>query len=85
MQDLRKLSCIFKYSKSEYERSGRYNTDVSLLLEKSQQKNNESEETFGDDYEKGSSNTEKKTKFIKSSKVRIYRYRQWRNGERRGP
>ncbi|CAB4005122.1 PDZ domain-containing 8-like, partial [Paramuricea clavata] len=55
-------------SKSEYEKSGRYNTDVSLLLEKSQQKSNESEETFGDDYEKGSSNTEKKTKFIKSSK-----------------
>jgi hypothetical protein len=69
-----KLSCnFFHHSKSEYEKSGKFNAEVPpsspIFLEKTQQRNNECEETFIGDYEKGSNNFEKKTRLMKSSKV----------------
>ncbi|XP_028405237.1 PDZ domain-containing protein 8-like [Dendronephthya gigantea] len=60
-------------SKNEHEKkSGRSNAEVSqsnaFILEKTQQKNGDSEETFGDDYEKASNHSGKKTKTVRSCK-----------------
>ena len=61
------------HSKNEHENSGRNNAEVissnPISLEKPQQKNNESDETCGEDHEKGSNHYEK-TKLVRSCKVR---------------
>ena len=61
------------HSKNEHENSGRNNAEVissnPISLEKPQQKNNEGDETCGEDHEKGSNHYEK-TKLVRSSKVR---------------